>query len=74
MHRKSVTKRSGVALFLCAGTTLMGKHKENSVAKTFEILQTVGVALQDLDPVIAAFGKSICIRTEKRICNRSKPI
>ena len=74
MHRKSDTKRSGVALFLCAGATLVGEHKENSVAEPLEILQAVGVAFQDLDLVVAAFGKSVCIRTEKGIGNRGKPI
>ena len=74
MHRKSVTKRSGVALFLCVGATLVGEHKENSVAETLEILQAIGIALQDLDLVIAAFGKSIGVWAEKGICNRSKPV
>ena len=74
MHRKSVTKRSGVALFLCAGATLVGEHKENSIAKTLKILQTVGIPLQDLDFVVAAFCESVCIGAEKGIGNRCKPI
>ena len=74
LHRKSVTKRSGVALFLCAGGTLMGEYKENSVTKAFKILQSVGVALQYLDLVVAALGKSVCIWTEKGIRNGCKPI
>ena len=74
MHRKSVTKRSGVALFLCAGATLVGEHKEYSVTETIEILQAVGVTLQDLDLVITALCETVCIGAEKGICNRSKPI
>ena len=74
LHRKSVMKRSGVALFLCVGATLMGEHKEYSIAKTSEILQTVGITLQDLDLVIAALGKAVGVWIEKGICNWCKPI
>ena len=54
-----------MALLLCGATVFVGEHKEDSVTKTLEILQTVGVALQNLDLVIATFGKSICIGAEK---------
>ena len=74
MYRKSVTKRSGVALFLCVGAPLVGKHKQYSVAKAFEVLQAVGVALQDFNLVVAALGKSVCVGAEKGICNRGKPV
>ena len=65
LHRKSVTKRSGVTLFLCVGATLVGEHKEYSIAETLEILQSISISLQDLDLVIAALCKTVCVGTEK---------
>ena len=63
MHRKSVTKRSGVTLFLYADSTLVGEYKEYSIAETLEILQAISIAFQDLDLVIAALCKTVCVHS-----------
>lgn len=45
MRSKSVTERSEVALLLYGAAVFVGEHKEYSIAKAFEIMQAIGIAL-----------------------------
>ena len=45
VRSKSVTERSEVALLLYGAAVFVGEHKEYSIAKAFEIMQAIGIAL-----------------------------
>ena len=63
-----------MALSLCAGAALVREHMKDPVAKAFEVFHAVCTPFQNLDLIVASFCKSVCIRTEKRVRNGSKPI
>ncbi len=56
-------------------TTISGSENiQYTTAKTTEIPHSIGIALQDLDLVVAAFGKSVGVGCPKGIQNRPEPL
>ena len=50
------------------------KNKQYSVSEAFKILHAKGIALENLNFVVASLCKSVRIWAKERICNRFEPI
>ena len=67
--------REGVAerVFFSFRARSVRGTKENPITETGKITKTKGVAFDDLDLVIEAFGKGVGIWAVKRVNDRLKP-
>ena len=69
LHSKSVTKRSEVALLLCArpirrsidAIKLIFENKQHPVSESVKNLYSKGISFEDHYFVVAALCKSVCI-------------